>query len=393
MHVPWGGRYTRLEPMTSVCLGDADVADVASVADSVESVSIEQKGGEDEVELLLRPSESRPTIFPIRYPKLWAMYEKHEAVFWKASEIKFADDMQDWQNMAPGERFFIKRTLAFFGMADGVINTNLVENFCDEITIPEAQFFYGFQRMDENIHAHTYSLMIHNYVSDEKERAMLFNAITEIPCIARKAAWMRKWMDPKTASFAHRLVAFAVVEGVFFYGSFASIFWLKKRGLMPGLCFANRLIARDEGLHRDFACLLYTTLVSKRLSNAECHAIVAESISIACEFVTDAIPVRLIGINAESMCQYIKFSADQLLVELQHDKLYNVVNPFPWMDDIAITGVSNFFEKQSGEYSRAAATTTASSPTPTLLAPSGSERSTSLISLASSGGGYGSGDF
>jgi ribonucleoside-diphosphate reductase subunit M2 len=253
--------------------------------------------------------------------------------------------------MTDNERYFIKHVLAFFASSDGIVNENLVQNFCDEVKIPEAKCFYGFQIMIENIHAETYSLLIDTYIKDPNEKENLFDAIETIPCIKRKAEWAFKWIS-SNGSFAERLVAFAAVEGIFFSGSFASIFWLKKRGLMPGLTFSNELISRDEGLHTDFACLLFTH-IRKQPSEERVKSIILEAVGIEQEFLTDALPVALIGMNAKLMCQYIEFVADRLLVALGLSKHYNVTNPFDFMDMISLQGKTNFFEKRVSDYQRA----------------------------------------
>ena len=272
------------------------------------------------------------------------MYKQAEASFWTAEEIDLHQDMNDWENkLTKDERHFIKHVLAFFAASDGIVNENLAINFLNEVQFPEARCFYGFQIAIENIHAETYSLLIDTYIKDNKEKDFLFNAIENLPCVGKKADWAMKWIE--NGNFAQRLVAFAAVEGIFFSGSFCSIFWLKKRGLMPGLAFSNELISRDEGLHCDFACLLYNQLVNK-LEPQEVTAIITEAVEYEKEFVTDAIPVALIGMNADLMCQYIEFVADRLLGELGCPKVYNATNPFDFMEMISLQGKTNFFEKQ-----------------------------------------------
>src|SRR5476649_2066538 len=272
-----------------------------------------------ENELLMRENKDRFVILPINYPQIWEMNKKHEASFWTAEEIDLGDDMKDWNNLNDGERHFISHILAFFAASDGIVNENLAVNFMSEVQLPEARCFYGFQIMMENIHSETYALLIDTYVKDPAEKDRLFHAIDTVPCVGKKAEWALRWIN--NGSFAERLVAFAAVEGIFFSGSFCSIFWLKKRGLMPGLTFSNELISRDEGLHCDFACMLYSQLVHK-LPVEKVQHIIKSAVEIEKEFVRDAIPVRLIGMNADLMCQYIEFVADRLLVALECPKVY-----------------------------------------------------------------------
>jgi ribonucleoside-diphosphate reductase beta chain len=303
-------------------------------------------------EPILTENPNRFVLFPIEHNDIWAMYKKAEASFWTAEEIDLSPDLIDWEHkLNDDERHFIKHVLAFFAASDGIVNENLAENFLSEVQYTEAKFFYGFQVTIENIHSETYSLLIDTYIKDKKEKDFLFNAIDTLDCVQRKAKWALKWIDK--GNFAQRLVAFAAVEGIFFSGSFCSIFWLKKRGLMPGLSFSNELISRDEGLHCDFACLLYNHHLVNKLSVEEVTEIIADAVEIEKEFVTDALPVRLIGMNAEMMQQYIEFVADRLLVELGCPKIYNVSNPFDFMDMINLQGKTNFFEKRVGEYQKA----------------------------------------
>ena len=278
-------------------------------------------------------------------------YKLHAASFWTAEEIDLAEDAKDWKSLNDNERHFLKHVLAFFAASDGIVNENLVTNFADEVQWAEARCFYGFQIMMENIHAETYSLLIDTYITDTDEKNHLFNALETVPSVRKKGAWALKWLSRKKGSFAQRLVAFAAVEGIFFSGSFCAIFWLKKRGLMPGLTFSNELISRDEGLHCDFACLLHSKLIRGAGENV-IHRIIAEAVDIEIEFVTSALPVELIGMNAGLMQQYIQFVADRLLVALNCAKLYNVTNPFPWMEMISMQGKTNFFEKRVGEYQK-----------------------------------------
>lgn len=303
-------------------------------------------------EPILTDNPNRFVLFPIEHDDIWNFYKKSEASFWTAEEIDLEPDLVDWNNkLNDDERFFVKHVLAFFAASDGIVNENLAENFVAEVQYTEAKFFYGFQIMMENIHSETYSLLIDTYIKDKEEKNKLFNAIETLDCVKRKANWALNWID--NGSFAERLVAFAAVEGIFFSGSFCSIFWLKKRGLMPGLSFSNELISRDEGMHCDFACLLYTRHLVNRLPKATVEEIITEAVNIEKEFVTDALPVKLIGMNADLMTQYIEFVADRLLVELGNEKIYNVSNPFDFMEMISLQGKTNFFEKRVGEYQKA----------------------------------------
>ncbi len=304
---------------------------------------------DNEQELLLRENKDRFVILPINYPKIWEMYKKHEASFWTAEEIDLGDDMKDWKAMNDGERHFISHILAFFAASDGIVNENLAVNFMSEVQLPEARCFYGFQIMMENIHSETYALLIDTYIKDATEKNRLFHAIETVPCVKKKGEWALKWIENGT--FAERLVAFAAVEGIFFSGSFCSIFWLKKRGLMPGLTFSNELISRDEGMHCEFACLLYSMLKNK-LSAEAVTKIIADAVEIEKEFISDALPVSLIGMNAKLMSQYIEFVADRWLGELGYPKLYNATNPFDFMEMISLQGKTNFFEKRVGDYQK-----------------------------------------
>ncbi|KAF8812328.1 beta subunit of ribonucleotide reductase [Phlegmacium glaucopus] len=304
-------------------------------------------------EPLLKESRRRFVLFPIQYHEIWQMYKKAEASFWTAEEMDLSKDVLDWNNrLNDNERHFISHVLAFFAASDGIVNENLVERFSNEVQVAEARCFYGFQIMMENIHSETYSLLIDTYIKDAAQREYLFDAVETIPCIKRKAEWALKWISDKRSTFAERLVAFAAVEGIFFSGSFASIFWMKKRGLMPGLTFSNELISRDEGMHTDFACLLFSHL-RRRPHPDTVRVIITEAVTIEQEFLTDALPVKLIGMNATLMCQYIEFVADRLLVSLGNDKIYNKTNPFDFMDMISLQGKTNFFEKRVSDYSKA----------------------------------------
>jgi ribonucleoside-diphosphate reductase beta chain len=302
-------------------------------------------------EPILQETNDRFVLFPIKYDKIWEMYKQAEASFWTAEEIDLGPDLADWEKLTDDEKHFISHVLAFFAASDGIVNENLVVNFMQDVTIPEARCFYGFQIAIENIHAETYSLLIDTFIKDPQEKTKMFNALDTIPCVKKKADWAMRWIET-APSFAHRLVAFAAVEGIFFSGSFCSIFWLKKRGLMPGLAFSNELISRDEGMHCDFACLIYSMLQNK-LPESEVKAIITDAVEFEKEFVSDALPVSLIGMNAPMMCEYIEFVADRLLISLGYTKVYNAKNPFPFMEMISLQGKTNFFEKRVAEYQKA----------------------------------------
>ena len=304
------------------------------------------------IEPILAENPDRFVLFPIKHATIWEWYKKSVASFWTVEEVDLTSDLSDWEHkLSNDERHFIKHVLAFFAASDGIVNENLVLNFMREVQIPEARCFYGFQIAIENIHSEMYSLLIDTYIKDAKEKDFLFHALRNLDCVSKKGNWALRWIE-NAPTFAHRLVAFAAVEGIFFSGSFCSIFWLKKRGLMPGLSFSNELISRDEGMHCDFACLLYSMLEHK-LDPKEIEAIITEAVVFEKEFVTDALPVSLIGMNAEMMSQYIEFVADRLLVSLGNEKVYGAANPFPWMDMISIQGKTNFFEKRVGDYQKA----------------------------------------
>lgn len=306
----------------------------------------------DAIEPILAENKDRFVIFPIQHDDLWDWYKKQEACIWTAEEIDLQEDLTDWKNkLNDDERYFIKHILAFFAASDGIVNENLAENFVNEVQYSEAKFFYGFQIMMENIHSETYSLLIDTYVKDEKEKAILFQAIENFPAIKKKADWALKWID--SPSFAERLIAFAAVEGIFFSGSFCSIYWLKKRGLMPGLAFSNELISRDEGMHCDFAVHLHNHHIVNKVSKERIKEILVDALNIEREFITESLPVSLIGMNAKLMTQYLEFVTDRLLVELECDKVYNATNPFDFMDMISLQGKTNFFEKRVSEYQKA----------------------------------------
>ena len=308
-------------------------------------------------EPILKENPNRFVLFPIEHNDIWQHYKKSEACFWTAEEIDLESDLIDWNNkLNDDERHFIKHVLAFFAASDGIVNENLAENFVAEVQYTEAKFFYGFQIMMENIHSETYSLLIDTYIKDPIEKDKLFRAMETLDCVKKKADWALRWID--NGSYAERLIAFAAVEGIFFSGSFCSIFWLKKRGLMPGLTFSNELISRDEGMHCDFACLLYAQHLVNKLPKSQVKDIIMDAVQIEKEFVSDALPVRLIGMNADLMCQYIEFVADRLIYELVGEKVYNATNPFDFMEMIAIEGKTNFFEKRVGEYKKSGVSTT-----------------------------------
>lgn len=312
-------------------------------------------GGLSKLEMeepLLRENKNRFVLFPIQHKEIWEMYKKHEASFWTAEEIDLSQDQKDWDGLSGDEKHFIKHILGFFAASDGIVLENLGERFLTEVQLPEARCFYGFQLAMENIHSETYSLLLDTYIKDTKEKAAMFNAIETVPAIQKKAEWAMKWITCGN-TFAERLVAFAAVEGIFFSGSFCAIYWLKKRGKMPGLTFSNELISRDEGLHCDFACLLYNNLQKTKLPETTVLEIIKNAVTIEKEFVCDAIPCALIGMNSQLMSQYIEFVADRLLDALGCKKVYNVTNPFEWMEMISLQGKTNFFEKRVGEYQKA----------------------------------------
>ncbi|MGN6509030.1 MAG: ribonucleoside-diphosphate reductase small subunit [Chitinophaga sp.] len=303
----------------------------------------------NENEILLKDNKDRFVLLPINYPAIWEQYKRHEASFWTAEELDLSSDLADWAKLNDGERHFITHVLAFFAASDGIVNENLAVNFMSEVQIPEARCFYGFQIMMENIHSETYALLIDTYVKDPVEKDRLFHAIETIPAVKKKDEWALRWIENGT--FAERLVAFAAVEGIFFSGSFCSIFWLKKRGLMPGLTFSNELISRDEGLHCEFACLLYSMLNGK-MSEKQVHEIIGDAVSIEKEFITEALTAALIGMNADLMKQYIEFVADRWLQALGCSKMFNSANPFDFMEMISLQGKTNFFEKRVGDYQK-----------------------------------------
>jgi len=302
-------------------------------------------------EPLLKENPRRFVLFPIQYEDIWRMYKKAEASFWTAEEVDLGGDVQDWETMAPQERYFISHVLAFFAASDGIVNENLVECFSQEVQIPEARAFYGFQIAIENIHSEMYSLLIETLIKDSVEKDNLFNAIETMPCVQKKAVWALHWINKDRASFGERVIGFAAVEGIFFSGSFASIFWLKKRGLMPGLTFSNELISRDEGLHCDFACLMFKHLKNKP-SEERIKFIITDAVNIEVEFLTESLPCDLLGMNKNLMKQYIQFCADRLLVALDCTKIWNVSNPFDFMENISLNRKANFFESRVSDYQK-----------------------------------------
>ena len=308
-------------------------------------------------EPLLTDNPDRYVMFPIQDNDIWGMYKKHMDCFWRAEEIDLSKDVTHWETLDQKEKYFVSMILAFFAASDGIVLENLAMRFMGEVQLSEARAFYGFQIAMENIHSETYSLLIDTYIKDREEKTMLFQAIDNFPCIKKKADWAIKWINDKRSSFATRLIAFACIEGIFFSGAFCSIFWLKKRGLMPGLTFSNELISRDEALHTEFAVLLYSKL-NKKLTKSKVLEILKEAVEIEKEFICDALPCRLIGMNSDLMCQYIEFVADRLSVQLGYDKIYGTKNPFDFMEMISIEGKTNFFEKRVAEYALADKTKT-----------------------------------
>jgi ribonucleotide reductase beta subunit family protein with ferritin-like domain len=303
-------------------------------------------------EPLLTPDDNRFVMFPIKHEDIWQMYKKQVDCFWRPEEIDLTKDYNDWSSLNDNERYFISMILAFFAASDGIVLENLASRFMNDIQVSEARAFYGFQIAMENIHSHTYSILIDSYIKDKEQKDKLFNAINHFPCIKKKSDWAQKWIHDNRSSFATRLVAFACVEGIFFSGAFCSIYWLKKRGLMPGLTFSNELISRDEALHCEFAVLLYNKL-QKKIDRARIHEIIKEAVEIETEFICEALPCKLIGMNSDLMTQYIKFVADRLSLQLGYKKIYNVENCFPWMELISLDSKSNFFEKRVSEYALA----------------------------------------
>ena len=303
-------------------------------------------------EPLLQEDDSRYVMFPIQDQSIWQMYKKQVDCFWRAEEIDLSKDLAHWDRLDQKEKYFISMILAFFAASDGIVLENLGTRFMGEVQLSEARAFYGFQIAMENIHSETYSLLIDTYIKDKEEKMVLFKAMDHFPCIKKKADWAIKWIQDKRSSFATRLIAFACIEGIFFSGAFCSIFWLKKRGIMPGLTFSNELISRDEALHTEFAILLYSKL-NKKINKSRVLEIIKDAVEIEKEFICDALPCRLIGMNSELMCQYIEFVADRLSLQLGYDKIYHKTNPFDFMEMISIEGKTNFFEKRVAEYALA----------------------------------------
>jgi len=330
---------------------DIDACSAGSVPTNVASEISERFRKLEASDPLLMDNPRRWVMFPIQYPEVWEMYKKHEASFWTAEEIDLSQDNKDWEKLSESEQHFIKHVLAFFAASDGIVLENLASQFSTEVQIPEARAFYGFQMAMENIHSETYSLLIEQYIKDPSEKERIFDAIHTMPAVSEKAKWAVQWMQ-KDNSFAERVVAFAAVEGILFSGSFCAIYWLKKRGLMPGLTFSNELISRDEGLHTEFACMLYRMLQNK-LPDDVMHGIIKGAVAAERRFICDALSCDLIGMNNELMTKYIEFVADRLLVALGHPKIYHATNPFDWMELISSQGKTNFFEKRVGEYQKA----------------------------------------
>jgi ribonucleoside-diphosphate reductase beta chain len=358
MSFPTVAPIDSVPPVSTVEKVSRSIAPTRRRATSVDSGSVVPRGEpihytkRKKEEALLKPNPTRFVIFPIAQHKVWEMYKKAENSFWTAEELDLTRDRPHWDALKPEEQHFIKHVLAFFAASDGIVNENLAMNFMKEVQWAEARCFYGFQIAMENIHSETYSLLIDTYIKDSAEKHHLLNAIETIPCVKRKAEWAIKWMESEEADFASRLMAFAAVEGIFFSGAFCAIFWLKERGILPGLTTSNELISRDEGLHTEFACLLYSYLTHK-LSKTKAHKMIREAVKCEKEFIIDALPCMLIGMNAKMMSQYLEYVADRLLVQLGYPKIWNAANPFPFMERIALEGKDNFFEKRVTNYQKA----------------------------------------
>jgi len=327
---------------------------VVNQHDSVQihEAAVAKKKKREADEPLLQDNPNRFVIFPIQHADIWKMYKDHVAVFWRPEELDLSKDMKDWTKLSAGEQHFLKRVLGFFAGSDGIVMENLAQRFMTEIQIPEAKFFYGVQMMMETVHSETYSLLIDTYIEERAEKTDILRSIQTVPCIQKKAEWALQWMSSDEADFATRLMAFAAVEGVFFSGAFCSIFWIKQRGILPGLTASNEFIARDEGLHTEFACLLYSKCKHK-LPKTKAHKLIREAVKIEKEFITEALPCSLIGMSAPRMAEYIEFVADRLLVTLGYPKIWETVNPFPWMERISLEGKDNFFEKRVTNYALA----------------------------------------
>jgi ribonucleoside-diphosphate reductase beta chain len=321
-------------------------------AAQIHDAAVSKRRKREAEEPLLQENPNRFVIFPIQHADLWKMYKDHVSVFWRPEEVDLAKDMVHWNGLNANEQHFVKRILGFFAGSDGIVMENLAQRFSVEVQVPEVKFFYGVQMMMETVHSEMYSLLIDTYVEDRAEKVEILRSIQTIPCIQKKADWALQWINSDEADFATRLMAFAAVEGIFFSGAFCAIFWLKQRGLMPGLTASNEFIARDEGLHTDFACLLYSKCKHK-LPKTKAHKLIREAVKIEKEFITEALPCSLIGMNAARMSEYIQFVADRLLVSLGYEKLWNTANPFPWMERISLEGKDNFFEKRVTNYAMA----------------------------------------
>jgi len=331
--------------------------DVNTVTNPIDAVQIRDKAiakrrAREAEEPLLTANPNRFVIFPIQHADIWKMYKDHVSVFWRPEEVDLSKDMAHWNTLTANEQHFIKRVLGFFAGSDGIVMENLGQRFMNEVQVPEAKFFYGVQLMMETVHSESYSLLIDTYIEDRETKAEILQSIQTVPCIQKKADWALQWIGSEEADFPTRLMAFAAVEGIFFSGAFCSIFWLKQRGIMPGLTASNEFIARDEGLHTDFACLLYSKC-KHRLPKTKAHKLIREAVKIEKEFITEALPCSLIGMNAARMSEYIQFVADRLLVSLGYEKLWNTANPFPWMERISLEGKDNFFEKRVTNYALA----------------------------------------
>ena len=334
-----------------------DQIDYEERKDEIDNVKKESKDKDKEKDLILSETNDRYVLFPIKDNEIWNMYKKQVDCFWRAEEIDLSRDESDWNTLNENEQFFISMILAFFAASDGIVLENLAVRFMTEVQLAEARAFYGFQIAMENIHSQVYSMLIDSYIKNIEKRNKLFHAMDTFECVKKKAEWAQRWIHDKRSSFQSRLVAFACVEGIFFSGAFCSIFWLKKRGLMPGLTFSNELISRDEALHTEFAILLYNKL-NKRLTKSRVVEIVKESVSIECEFICESLPCRLIGMNSKLMMQYIEYVADRLMLQLGYDKIYGSTNPFDFMELISLPSVCNFFEKKVSDYALAEKTKT-----------------------------------
>ncbi|XP_015609857.1 ribonucleoside-diphosphate reductase subunit M2 B isoform X2 [Cephus cinctus] len=348
-----GGNLSRENSPKKICVepyisNDKGVKN-NGISKITKKLDLKENGFDPELEPLLKENPRRFVVFPIEWPDIWAKYKEAEASFWTAEEVDLGEDVKHWVKLTDDERHFISHVLAFFAASDGIVNENLVERFSQEVQVTEARCFYGFQIAIENVHSEMYSLLINTFISNAEERDFLFNAIENLPCVAKKANWALNWISHDTATFAERVIAFAAVEGIFFSGSFAAIFWLKKRGIMPGLTFSNELISRDEGLHCEFACLMFKHIIQKP-SQERVISIIKDAVEIEKEFLTVALPVQMIGMNCTLMCQYIEYVADRLLIDLGCPRVYGSNNPFDFMEHISLAGKTNFFEKKVGEY-------------------------------------------